>query len=187
MDDSPGAKGPSNNRSNYSNQQTGYCEHTHIISPPSKGGDTLKKSMPNPLVEDRDRPWEEQGTGNDISKRACVATVHSDVEWVERARPTTAARHEGEKSLGWSLPVILTAKPWAYGGSRIRPALSSATILQASENAATHPNSTTIDSPRPSAFCTAAPPGEIRREINVTLFMLTPLVLKPFSFTYTWP
>lgn len=71
-----------------------------------------------------------------------------------------------KKERAWFLlklgsPVTLTAKPSAYGGSRMSPVLSSATILQASEIAATQPNSTTIDSPRPSAFCTAAPPGKI--------------------------
>jgi len=60
-------------------------------------------------------------------------------------------------------PVILTAKPSVYGGSRPSPFLSSATILQASDTAATHPNSTTIDSPRPNAFCTAAPPRRRNR------------------------
>lgn len=61
---------------------------------------------------------------------------------------------------GKCLPVILTVKPWEYGGSLMSPVRSSATILQASETAATHPISTTIDSPRPNAFCTAAPPGK---------------------------
>lgn len=55
-------------------------------------------------------------------------------------------------------PEILTLKPCEYGGSRTIPVRCSATTLQDSENAATQPTSVTMDSVRPSVFCTAAPP-----------------------------
>lgn len=61
-------------------------------------------------------------------------------------------------------PVILTPKPWEYGGSPLRPVLSCATTLQVSETAATHPNSTTIDSPRPNDFWIADPPTREKKK-----------------------